>query len=297
MRLAVLSDIHGNLPALEAVLTDLRPLNVDHVIVAGDSINWGPFSHEVIDHIANRNWAVIRGNHELYLLEQGRDEEPQYRRGWTTKRHLRETIPENLQYYIGSLPDSLTLYYPGLPSIAVFHASPGDHFRGVFIQMSDEEINAIFEHVSARTIIVGHTHLPMHKEIGKRQILNPGSVGVALDGIHGARYMLLDSDADGWTPTFRHVEYDYKPLFDAFEARQFVDYHQATGRILIEEFRTARPVMWGFRQWLAENGHPMSSESLTLAEQYITDPDARWHYMPESYRLNLPAERIGFWSA
>lgn len=68
-RLAVLADIHGNLPALEAVIEDMAQFAVDHVVVAGDSINVGPFSREVLEVISARNWAVIRGNNGYYVTE------------------------------------------------------------------------------------------------------------------------------------------------------------------------------------------------------------------------------------
>jgi predicted phosphodiesterase len=67
--LAILSDLHGNLPALEAVLAELAPLGVDQVIVAGDVINWGPFSAQVTARVIERGWAPIRGNNEFYLLD------------------------------------------------------------------------------------------------------------------------------------------------------------------------------------------------------------------------------------
>ena len=67
--LAVLSDLHGNLPALEAVLADLAQFQVDQAIVAGDVINWGPFSAQVMERVTAGGWAVIRGNNEFYLLD------------------------------------------------------------------------------------------------------------------------------------------------------------------------------------------------------------------------------------
>lgn len=70
-RLAVLSDIHGNLPALEAVIADLAGRDVDQVVVAGDVINWGPFSAEVLARVTSAGWPVVRGNHEFYLLDYG----------------------------------------------------------------------------------------------------------------------------------------------------------------------------------------------------------------------------------
>ena len=71
MRLAILADIHGNLPALEAVVAELERLQPDHVVVDGDLINAVPYSTEVIDFVRAQSWLVVRGNHEFYYLDFG----------------------------------------------------------------------------------------------------------------------------------------------------------------------------------------------------------------------------------
>ena len=68
-QLAILSDIHGNLPALDAVLNDLAQFKVDQVVVAGDVINWGPFSAQVMERVTREGWPALRGNTEFYLLD------------------------------------------------------------------------------------------------------------------------------------------------------------------------------------------------------------------------------------
>ena len=75
-RLALLADIHGNLPALEAVIEDMAQFAVDHVVVAGDSVNWGPCSRQVMEIITERAWALIRGNNELYVLDHDTERAP-----------------------------------------------------------------------------------------------------------------------------------------------------------------------------------------------------------------------------
>ena len=70
-RLAVLSDIHGNLPALKAVIAEIEQEGLDAVVVSGDVVNWGPFSREVLERITTLGWACIRGNNEYYLLDYG----------------------------------------------------------------------------------------------------------------------------------------------------------------------------------------------------------------------------------
>jgi predicted phosphodiesterase len=82
-RLAVLSDIHGNLPALEAVLADMKPFAVDQVVIAGDVVNWGPFSADVMERVTCENWAIIRGNNEFYLLEYNTPRQPEHWQSYT----------------------------------------------------------------------------------------------------------------------------------------------------------------------------------------------------------------------
>lgn len=287
MQLAVLSDIHGNLPALQAVMRDMEEFDVDHVIVAGDNINWAPFSVQVMEVIAHQRWAVIRGNHETYFLEWGTSRAPAYRSDWTMPRWLNEIMPDDLGYKIASLPDTLTLFYPGVPPIRLVHGSPGDHFRGIYEQTTDEEIAEMLGAVSEETVIAGHTHLTLDRRSGRWHILNPGSVGVPLDGIQGASYMLIESAGGPWEPTFRNVEYDLMPLFDEFERVGFLEAHSPLSYLIMEEFKVARPIVWGFRQWCKAH-HADEPETVALAEDYLHDPQARWDHLHPFYHLNLP---------
>jgi predicted phosphodiesterase len=90
-RLALLADIHGNLPALEAVCADFAAFNVAHVIVAGDVINWGPFSPQVTERVMNAGWGLLRGNNEYYLLDYDTPRAPtewRDRSKWTAAARL-----------------------------------------------------------------------------------------------------------------------------------------------------------------------------------------------------------------
>ena len=90
-RLAVLADIHGNLPALEAVSMDMAQFEVDHVVVAGDSVNVGPFSREVLKLVSERNWATIRGNNAFYVLDYQTPRMPEHWSAFTLPPWLRAT--------------------------------------------------------------------------------------------------------------------------------------------------------------------------------------------------------------
>ncbi|MFN8372996.1 MAG: metallophosphoesterase family protein [Anaerolineae bacterium] len=108
-RLAVLADIHGNLPALEAVLADIQPFNVDQVVVAGDNINMGPYSVEVMERIMG--YAVMRGNHEYYLLDHQTPRAPAHWHDYTQPPWLNATIPARWRSVIATLPDALQLRF------------------------------------------------------------------------------------------------------------------------------------------------------------------------------------------
>lgn len=269
----MLSDIHGNLPALEAVLADLEQFAVDAIIVAGDSVNSAPFSAQVLERLMSAGAHIMRGNHEFYVLDHDTPREPDERKHFTTPIWLKQHLGKKWLTFIASLPDTLTLHYPDATSIRVFHGIPNNHFKGIYPTTSPEDIFAIFESIQEQTIVLAHTHLAMNRHIDlngrKWHIMNPGSVGLPLDGVPGrASYMILDGDYDGWHPTFRRVMYDNSRLFEGFERSQIIEICGATGRMIVEEFRHGKPYIYPFHVWM-RTYHPNEPDSLELAEAFL----------------------------
>lgn len=283
-RLAVLADIHGNLPALEAVIADMAQFEVDQVIVAGDSINWGPFSAQVLERILHANWAVMRGNHEFYMLYYNTPFAPDNWRGFSTLRWLNQSIPKPLRNAVSCLPDELRLCFGDAPFVRVVHGSPpNNHWQGIYpTQTSDDQVMTMLGGVAENTVIAAHTHLRMERHVGDWHIINPGSVGLPLDGVHGARYMLLDGSTAGWTPTFRLVPYDLAPLLAECERLDYVQQLGITGRIMIEEFRTARPLVYAFNQWRRKY-RADAPDSLALVDEFL-ETDAVLEFRMPDYR-------------
>lgn len=125
-RLAILADIHGNFPALQSVIRDLGQFQVNHVIVAGDVINWGPFSASVVELITNNGWAVIRGNNEYYLLDHQTAREPSAwkdRTTWSLLPWLHRQLAGRWHNTIAAWPDTLSLRFPDAPPLRVVHGS------------------------------------------------------------------------------------------------------------------------------------------------------------------------------
>ena len=143
MRIAILADIHGNLPALEAVVNDLQRQRPDQVCVAGDLINRCPWSNQVLDLVAAAEWRVLAGNHELVVQMLGAADCPPPLRDrerfadlWWTRGQL---TPEHLAE-LARLPIQLHIATHGLPTIQVVHGVPGDPFVGFAPDMTDAQL-------------------------------------------------------------------------------------------------------------------------------------------------------------
>lgn len=291
--LAILSDIHGNLSALETVLADMAQFQVDHVIVAGDVINWGPFSAEVMERVTSEGWAVIRGNNEFYLIDYQTPRAPREWNDatqWTMLPWLHRQLNGRWRHVIAAWPDSLCLRFPDAPPIRVVHGTPRSAWESIFPAVSEAEANGLLTGVEETTVIAGHSHLAMDRQVGRWHILNPGSVGTPLHGIHEATYMLLEGREEGWQATLRRVPLDPTPVIQAFERQGFIDECGIIGHFVIEEYKTARLHLLPFLKW-RQATCPTAPFHISLLDIYASiDP---WDYTPSPYCVNLPPSTVG----
>jgi diadenosine tetraphosphatase ApaH/serine/threonine PP2A family protein phosphatase len=155
-----------------------------------------------------------------------------------------------------SLADTLSLRFADAPPLRVssWHSSTSVASRCMLIQamknlrLRCSEVRRRLGSWRATRILITDASHPQRR--GKHwHLFNPGSVGVPLDGIHQASYMLLDGDANGWEPTFRRVPFDYTTLFHEFERGNFVQECGVTGHLVLREFETARVQVHPFLQW------------------------------------------------
>lgn len=282
-QLAVLADIHGNLPALDAVIADMQQFAVDHVIVAGDSIHWGPFSAQVLDRITTLGWAVIRGNAEFYLLDYGTDRAPA---AWNTDSFapvhwLHAQIAERWLPVIAAWPDTLSLYYPDAPLVRVCHGSPRSAWEGIFANTPEDEVWTMLSGVEETLVIAGHTHLVMDRQIERWRVLNPGTVGGPVDGRGGASYLLLEARAGMWHPTFRRVSYDETEMLAELARVRYVEECGVIAYLFVEEFKAKKLYVSPFVQWHAAE---CPDEPLTLALLDHFTEEKRRAFIPPPYR-------------
>ena len=221
MRVAVIYDIHGNLPALEAVLQDIHQAEVDHVVVGGDVVP-GPMPRETIACLLRLNIPVqfIRGNGDRVVLAQMRGTESsevpeQFRE--VIRWNAQQLHPEHEQL-LASWPQTLRVEIGGLGEVLFCHATPRND-TDIFTRLTSEDrLLPVFEGHNASFIICGHTHMQFDRMIGRIRVVNAGSVGMPF-GEPGADWLLLDTDVQ-----FRHTPYD---LTKAAERIRKTHYPQA----------------------------------------------------------------------
>jgi len=203
-RVAALYDIHANLPALEAVLEDVRAADIDQVLVGGDVLP-GPMPRETLDLLFTLDLPVqfIYGNGEVAVLESlaGRDlsETPS---AYQPTIHWTAEQVRQRRYTIARWPLMTQFDVDGLGRVLFCHATPR-HDNECFTRLTPEErLLPIFEGLGVNVVVCGHTHMPFDRMVGATRVVNAGSVGTPF-GEPGADWVLLGPDVE-----FRHTEYD-----------------------------------------------------------------------------------------
>ena len=221
MRLAIISDIHSNVDALQAVLADIRASDVQHVVCLGDLVGYHTFPRETLAVLRDSEIRSVHGNHDLMAV--GRL--PRDDCGPVARKAIRWTqtvLTEEDRHYLASLPSEL---YPQR-SILCVHSAPGDplvrlrtsgQFYGEYLRIgeSDPEVRLCFTghtHVARAMMITprGEVLCPLERDItldpAAFYFVNPGSVGCPRDGDYRAAYAMLDCGAQRLS--FRRVNYD-----------------------------------------------------------------------------------------
>ena len=221
MRVATIYDIHGNLPALEAVLQDIRRAEIDHVVVGGDVVP-GPMSRETLACLLGLDLPVqfIQGNGEAAVLAQRAGTDigtlPEQARE-IVRWEAQQLHPEDERLLAG-WPKTLRLEIPGLGEVLFCHATPRSDTE-IFTRLTSEDrLLPIFEGIDVSLVVCGHTHMQFDRTIGRIRVVNAGSVGMPF-GEPGAYWLLLGPDVQ-----LRHTPYD---LTKAAERIRDTSYPQA----------------------------------------------------------------------
>jgi putative phosphoesterase len=208
MRLAVISDVHGNLTALEAVVADLKRVAPDQVIFGGDLVANGPRPADVIDLIRDRGWPSVLGNTDEMLwrpelLQQLLDGSPRGPLLEVLFRHISPFVVDLVgKDRLEWLKQLQPTWSNGL--LSVVHAGPGDLWRAPRPDASDTELVTAYSSLATPVVVYGHIHRPFVRALEGLTVANSGSVSLSYDGDPRAAYAVVE---DGRV-TIRRVDYD-----------------------------------------------------------------------------------------
>lgn len=225
MRLAVLSDVHGNAHALRAVLADIDAIGVDRVYCLGDLVGYGAFPNEVIDLIRARGIPTVMGNYDEGVGFD-RDEcgcaytDPEMKRlGDLSLFWSRDHVTAENKAFLRSLHQQIRFEVEGKRFLLV-HGSPRKINEYLYENRPDHSFARLAQASEADVIVMGHTHLPYCKEVAGVLFVNDGSVGKPKDGDPRACYALLEVDRSGVKVEFRRVTYDVAAAAAAVRASE-----------------------------------------------------------------------------
>lgn len=229
MRLGVLSDIHANLPALEAALEALRREGVDEVLLLGDLVGYGPHPREVIHRVWKEGLPAIAGAWDLrvaYPLPGALPEGV----GRATLEWTRAQLSERELAYLRSLRLSHRLVF-GERRLLAFHGSPGNPEEPLDLLAPARGLWELLSRYRAQVLRLGGRHLPLARRVGAGLLADPGSAGLSLSGEPGADALLLDTET--LEARFLKVPYDPGPVIRDLEA-------SGLPPVLAQVYRTGR---------------------------------------------------------
>lgn len=219
MKLAFISDIHGNAIALDAVLKDIKEKHVDKVFVLGDICYRGPEPQRALDLIRALDYEVIKGNADEWVVrgvQKGEVPDPaldlmNQERDWIVSQLSEESLE-----YLRELPTQLNFEIEGV-RIHAFHATPNSLFEVVPPSASDETLMEKLVATKADLYIYAHIHKPYIRFINGKCIINIGSVGLPFDGVSKASYAIIEINDGSIQTSNVRVSYDVGKVIEQYK--------------------------------------------------------------------------------
>lgn len=230
MQVAVISDTHGNLPALDAVLAEIDATGpYDEIVMAGDFAFGGPFPAECIERIRERGIPAVRGNTDEFVVElathgarPAQNVEPRQRHGpvqqaidqWVAEQLTAEQID-----YLADLPLQVTIPDQRGEAMTVVHATPWSAHPMIYEDAPEDLVREVLDATGGVVLAYGHIHLQYQRSLNGRLLVAVGSVGLPFDSDRRAAFAVFTSTVNGWSAEFRRVAYDVERTVEAALSR------------------------------------------------------------------------------
>ncbi|MFQ5400410.1 MAG: metallophosphoesterase family protein [Anaerolineae bacterium] len=255
MKIAVLSDIHGNLPALESVVAHVETWQPDLVVVDGDIVNRGPLSLDCLRLVQEKQrcdgWNIVRGNHEDYIVACSTPESPQDGREfelWRFAHWSYQQLNGNVAA-LAAMPEQFSWIAPDGSEFRVRHGSMQGNRDGIYVKSSDEQL---FRQINPppAVFVTAHTHMPLLRHWQNTLIVNVGSVGAPFDCDNRASYgQFTWSKKGGWQAEIVRVPFDYTRTERDFAESGFLEEAGPLAQLMLLELRRAGGLIyrWAYR--------------------------------------------------
>lgn len=225
MKVAIISDIHGNATALESVLRDIFSKGVSDIVVLGDLVFRGPEPKRVLDLLRSTSALVLKGNTDEWIIRGIKEDEvptSDYRimnleRQWTVDQLTAEDLK-----YLGSLPLECSMSLSSTMSVHCFHATPDDLFEVILpSEPVDKFRKKIMTKKQASIYAYAHTHHPLLRYIDGKCIINPGGVGYTFDGYTQSSYAIVEEENGQLRVSIERINYNVAQVIDLYEKLQY----------------------------------------------------------------------------
>lgn len=243
MKVAVLSDLHGNLQALQSVIADIKAEQCEKVLCLGDLAMAGPLPVTTVDFIMRNcsDWVIIQGNTDKLIADFSLDIYNKMQKVYPVMANAllddANIMDGELKEYLGSLPPRKELMIEGV-SVLMVHGSARRMNEDILPNMKLSQVEEMIEGELADLILCGHTHVPCgYQTLTKKTVVNVGSVGRPMTGIPKANYVIIDFDRGAFTVKHKEIEYDCETAAQIMRDRGFEGCEQIADQLLVPVLR------------------------------------------------------------
>ncbi|MGY4690054.1 metallophosphoesterase family protein [Salibacterium sp. K-3] len=230
MKIALLSDIHGNARALKAVLNDLKEKHIDQMYILGDLCYRGPEPKNALETVRSTPAKVLKGNADEWVIRGVKKGEVpdsalaimNQEQDWTVERLSSDDI-----HYLEQLPSSFLETFDQSVTMHAFHAAPDSLFDVIPADATDDTLlEKLGTEPDADIVVYGHIHTPYIRRAGGTTFINTGSIGLPFDGDPRPSYVLLEVENGTFEASIERVDYEKERVMDQYDANDYPNSRQ-----------------------------------------------------------------------